>query len=63
MTETTGQIVDADIAVIKAKIAVLEAAGKTDFAKVKAYLAANVPHFVTWAGMAATAVKLGLVKF
>lgn len=62
MTETVGQTIDAELAVVKAKIAVLEAAGKTDYAKVKAYALANFPHVVTWAGGVALAVKLGALK-
>lgn len=62
MTETVGAEIDAELAVVKAKIAVLEAAAKTDFAKVKAYVVANLPHVVTWVGMAFGAVKLGVLK-
>lgn len=63
MTETVGQVVDADIVAVKARLAALEAAAKTDFAKVKAWISANWPHFVTWAGATAAAIKVGLVKF
>lgn len=62
MSETIGQTVDAELAVVKARIAVLEADAKTDFAKVKAWVAANWPHFVTWVGAAAVAVKLDVFK-
>jgi hypothetical protein len=62
MTETVGQTIDADIAALKAKVDALEAAGKTDLAKVKAWVSANWPHFVTWASGAYVAVKLGVLK-
>lgn len=60
---TVGTEVDAGIAAVEARIAKLEAVGKTDWAKVKAWVSANWPHFVTWAGAAVAAVKVGLVKF
>lgn len=62
MTETPGQVIDAEIAVVKARIAALEAAGKTDWAKVKAWVQTNWPHFVTYAGLAALAFKDTIVK-
>lgn len=43
--QTIGQTVDA-------RLATLEAAAKSDYAKAKAWLAANWAHFVTWAGIA-----------
>lgn len=61
-SESIGQKVDAELAVVKARIAVIEAAAKTDWVKTKAYVVANVPHLVTWAGMAYGAVKLGVLK-
>ena len=57
MTETPGQVIDAEIAVVKARIAALEAAGKTDWAKVKAWVQTNWPHFVTWISAALVVVK------
>lgn len=54
---TVGQDLDKEVAVIKAKIAVLEAKGKTDWAEVKAWVGANWPHFVTWATGALVLVK------
>lgn len=62
MTETTGQAIDAELAVVKARVAVLEADAKTDWAKAKAWALANWPHAVTWVGGAAMAVKLGVLK-
>lgn len=63
MTDTTiGATIDAELAVVKARVAVLEAGVKTDWAKAKAWLASNWPHFVTWASGAALAVKLGALK-
>lgn len=58
---TAGQELDKEVAVVKARLAVLEAKGKTDWAKVKAFAAANWPHVVTWITSGAVAVKLGLV--
>lgn len=60
---TVGTEVDAGIASVEARVAKLEAAGKTDLAKVKAWIAAQWPHFVTWGGALAAAIKVGLVKF
>lgn len=60
---TIGSSVDAELAVVKARLAVLESAVSTDWAKVKAWFGANWPHFVTWAGTAALAFdKLGVFK-
>ena len=53
---TAGQDIDKEIAVVKARIAVLEADGKTDWAAAKAWVKANWPHFVTWAAAGYTAV-------
>lgn len=63
MTEVTqADLVKAEIELLKAKIAKIEADAKVDFAKVKAWFGTNLPHFVTWAGGAALAVKLGALK-
>lgn len=59
---TVGAEVDAELALVKARLAALEATGKADWVKVKAYIAANLPHVVTWAGLIYGAVKTGLVK-
>ena len=61
-TATIGSTVDADIADIKARIATLEADASADFSKAEAWVKANWPHFITWAGTAFAAVKLGLLK-
>lgn len=58
---TIGQEVDKEVAVLKARVAVLEAKAKTDWAEVKAYVKANWPHAVTWLVSGATAVKVGLL--
>jgi hypothetical protein len=60
-TETIGQDIDKELAVVKARLAVLEADGKTDWADVKAWFKTNAPHLVTWVVTAATAAKVGLV--
>lgn len=56
-SKSVGQEVDAELAVIKARVAVLEADAKTAWADVVAWVKAQWPHFVTWAGTAAVAVK------
>jgi len=56
-TKTVGQEVDAELALVKARLAVLEADAKTDWADVVAWVKSEWPHFVTWAGTAALAVK------
>lgn len=58
---TVGQTVDAEIAVLKARLAVVEAKASTDWAAVKAYVKANWPHAVTWLLAGASAVKSGVV--
>lgn len=62
-SKTIGQEVDAELAVIKARVAVLEADAKTAWADVVAWVKAQWPHFVTLAGTAALAVKAGLLSF
>jgi hypothetical protein len=63
MAETIGQTVDAELAVVKARLAVLEAKASTDWAKVKAAVKANVPHYVTWAALGASlAHQFGWLK-
>lgn len=64
MTEATQvDIAKAELELIKSKIAVLEAAASTDWVKVKTAIKANVPHYVTWAGLAAVGGHLaGLFK-
>lgn len=47
---TLGSSIDAELTVVKARIALLEADAKTDWTKVKAWLGTNWPHFVTWVG-------------
>jgi hypothetical protein len=56
-TATIGQDLDKEVAVVKARLAVLEAKGKTDWVEVKAWVGANWPHFVTWASAALVIVK------
>lgn len=60
---TLGSSIDAELAVVKAKIAVLEAAASTDWAKAKAWFGTNWPHFVSWFGSGALVLdKLGVFK-
>lgn len=58
---TIGQDLDKEVAVVKARLAVLEAKGATDWAAVKAFVKANWPHAVTWLTSGAVAVKLGIL--
>ena len=49
MTDTLGQTVDAELAVVKARLAVLESAVVTDFSVAKAWVKSNWAHIVlTW---------------
>lgn len=59
-----GQSVDAELAVVKARLAVLEADASTDWTKVKAWVSSNWPHFVTWLAVSGLSVShvLTLVK-
>ena len=60
---TIGAAIDAEVVLVKARLAALEAAGKTDWADVKAWVKTNWPHFVTWATVAASsAPALEFVK-
>jgi hypothetical protein len=59
--KTTGEQIDAEIAVIKAKIAVIEAAAKTDWTKAVTWVKANALHIaLTWP--AAASVLYPIVK-
>ena len=57
---TVGQSIDAEIVVLKARVAAVEAAAKTDWSDIKAWVKTNWPHFLTWASTAAVAAKVGL---
>ena len=58
---TLGQEVDAEIVVIKARLASIEAAGKTDWATVVAWVKTNWAHIVlTWP--AAATILVPVVK-
>lgn len=60
---TVGQSIDAEIVVLKARVAAVEAAAKTDWSDVKAWVKANWAHFVTWSALAASSpVVTDLVK-
>lgn len=56
-SKSVGQEIDAEFAVLKARVALLESDAKTAWADVVAWVKAQWPHFVTWAGTAAVAVK------
>jgi hypothetical protein len=51
---TIGAAIDAEITLLRARVAAIEAAGKTDWANVKAWIKSNWAHFVTWAALAAS---------
>jgi hypothetical protein len=55
---TIGQSIDAEVVLVKARLAALEAKGSTDWAAVKARIAKDWPHFVTWVGLAASSAPL-----
>jgi hypothetical protein len=57
---TVGQSIDAEIVVLKARVAAVEAAAKTDWSDVKAWVKTNWPHFVGWASTAVVAAKVGV---
>lgn len=65
MTDTVGQTIDAKVAVLEAKLTVLEAAAKTDWAKAIAWAKTNWAHIVlTWPAAVSVLVPVvkGLVK-
>ena len=58
--ETTGQKLDAEIAVLKARLAVIEAAAKTDWAKAVAWVKTNFLHIsLTWPAAAVILYPVG----
>lgn len=60
-TPTLGQEVDAEIVVLKARVAAIEAAAKTDWATVVAWVKSNWAHIaLTWP--AAATVLVPVVK-
>lgn len=60
-TKSLGAEIDGELAVLKARLAVLEADGKTAWSDVVAWVKAQWPHFVTWAGTALVVVKTGVL--
>ena len=50
------------VADIHTRLAALETTAKSEAAKVKAWVATNWPHAITWAGGAWMAIKLGVLK-
>jgi hypothetical protein len=53
-TSTVGQSIDAEIVVLKGRLAKLEASAKTDWADIKQWVKTNWPHFATWGALAAS---------
>lgn len=58
--ESLGAKLDAELTLLKARLGVVEATAKTDWAKGLAWVKAQWPHFVTWGGAAWLVVKNGL---
>lgn len=56
-SKSLGQDIDNELNVVKARLALLEADGKTAWADVVAWGKAQWPHFVTWGGTALVALK------
>ncbi len=50
---TLGGSIDAEIIVLKSRLAAIEAAGKTGWTKAVAWVKDKWPHFVTWVALAA----------
>lgn len=63
MTDATpGQKLDVDIAELRVEIEKLKAAASNDWSKIKAAVKANIPHYISWAGIGAlVADKLGVL--
>lgn len=57
---TVGQSIDADIAALKSRVAVIEASAKTDWADIKQWFSTNWPHFISWGTGVAVAAKVGV---
>lgn len=49
---------EAELAVVKARLAVLESDAKTSWSDVKAWFKANWVHLVTWLGVGALVMKV-----
>lgn len=58
MVDTVGQTIDADVAVLKAKMAALEAAAVAKEHALVTWVKTNWPHFVTWVSTALMGLKL-----
>ena len=58
VSPTVGQSVDAEITLVKSRIAALESAAKTDWSAVKSWVKSNWPHFVTWISLAASSAPV-----
>jgi hypothetical protein len=62
-TPTVGQSIDAEITVLKGRLAKLEASASTDWAVLKQWVKTNWAHFVTWGALAASSpVVTDIVK-
>ncbi len=59
--QTLGQTLDADVAALKARVAVLEGNVKSFWTKQIAWLEANWPHLVTWVLSGAAVAKSGIL--
>jgi hypothetical protein len=62
VTQTVGQKLDAVLAEIKTGAVSVETAAVSDFAKAKAWVATNWPHFVSWLSIGWVAFKVGALK-
>ena len=59
--QTRGQALDADVAALKARVAVLEGNVKSFWTKQIAWLEANWPHLVTWGLSGLAVAKSGIL--
>ena len=63
VSPTLGQSIDAEIVILKSRLATLESAGKTDWAALKARISKDWPHVVTWVSLAASSpIVIDIVK-
>ena len=63
VSPTLGQSLDAEITILKSRLATLESAGKTDWAALKARISKDWPHVVTWVSLAASSpIVIDIVK-
>jgi len=55
---TVGSTIDAEIVVLKSRLAKLETAAQADWAKLVAGFKRNWAHYATWVGLGVTIAKL-----